>query len=78
MSSVAKTSDGASTSDQRTDQQPSGPYQIDEKQFENWELRWNTKQDVIDHFLQELETAMVQGQVRKVPTLRLVSDEDDD
>ncbi len=52
--------DGARNHDQRTDTSPQVPYQIDEKQFLNWESRWETKQDVIDHFLDELERSMAQ------------------
>ncbi len=78
MSHGVETPDGTTPDSQRTEQQRNHPYRIDEKQFENWEMRWNSKQEVIDHFLQELELAMAQGQATKVPTLRLVCDDDED
>ncbi len=56
-----ETQDGATNHNQRTDTSTQVPYSINEKQFLNWETRWETKQDVIDHFLDELERSMAQS-----------------
>ena len=33
-------------------------YQVDQREFDQWQLHWNSKQEVIDHLLHELEKSM--------------------
>jgi len=66
--------DGTINHDQRTETSPQSPYFIDEQQFLNWESRWETKQEVIEHFLNELDKSMAQRHCTEAPTLRVVSE----
>ena len=50
------------------------PYVIDETQFESWEQRWDSKQQVIEHLLSELEKAMTQSEKQKEVGLQIVGE----
>lgn len=47
-------------------------YQIDEQQFTEWQLHWDSRQEVIEHLLRELDRAMAQSRHNERPTFRIV------
>lgn len=62
MSNLHETKDGAILKFQRNEDDSHNIHQIDEHQFENWQRRWETKEEVIDHLLEELEKSMSHNQ----------------
>ncbi|MBT5020800.1 hypothetical protein N9153_03280 [Planctomicrobium sp.] len=62
MSNLHETQDGVILKFQRNDDDSHNNHQIDEQQFENWQRRWDTKEEVIDQLLEELEKSMSHSQ----------------
>lgn len=74
MSYLRAMQEGSAVQTSRIELTPPEPYRIDEKQFENWQYRWNSKQAVIDQFLLELDRAMAQSEKEQGVTIRVVSE----
>lgn len=61
MSNYDATRDGSILKIKRIEATSDQLYCIDEKQFENWQRKWDSKEAVIDHLLDELEMSMTKS-----------------
>lgn len=73
MPALKATPDGFENELQRIECPDPTPSGLNEEQFHNWQRRWNSKEEVIDKFLAELENAMTQSLIQKRPVFRIVS-----